>query len=59
MNENSFAKAGTAGGTIIVILMNIITTGHIIKTAILAAVGAIVSFGVSYVLKWVIERRKR
>ena len=58
MNENSFAKAGTAGGTIIVILMNI-TTGDIIKTAILAAVGAIVSFGVSYVLKWVIERRKR
>ena len=58
MNENSFAKAGTAGGTIIVILMNI-TTGDIIKTAILAAVGAIVSFGVSYVLKWVIEKRKR
>lgn len=58
MNENSFAKAGTAGGTITVILMNI-TSEDLAKTALLAAVGAIVSFGISYVLKLLVKKLKR
>lgn len=43
-------KAGTAGGTLTVILANI-TGGEIVKTVMLAVIGAVVSFGVSYVLK--------
>ena len=51
-------KRGTAGGTLLTILANI-TSEDIIKTAILAAVGAVVSFGVTLALKLLIKRNKK
>ena len=41
---------GTIGGTVLVLLMNI-STHDLAKTAVLAAVGAAVSFGCSVALK--------
>jgi mannitol-specific phosphotransferase system IIBC component len=52
------SKAGTAGGIVTVILVNI-NSGEILKTILLSAVGAAVSFTVSIFLKWVIRRFKR
>ena len=57
MNGNSFTKAGTAGGTLTVIFMNI-TTEDILKTAVLAAIGAVVSFLISYFLKILLKKRR-
>jgi len=51
-------KRGTAGGTLLTILGNI-TSEDIIKTAILAAVGALVSFGVTLLCKFFIKRMKK
>lgn len=50
--------AGTIGGTVLVILMNL-SPVEILHTASLAAIGAGVSFGVSLLLKWLIARVKR
>lgn len=47
-------KIGTAGGTLLSVLANI-TSGDLLHTAILAAVGAVVSFSVSMVLKWLVK----
>ena len=55
---DSTTKRGTAGGTLLTILANI-TSGDIIKTGILAAVGAAVSFGVTLLLKLLIKRLKK
>ncbi len=52
------AKAGTIGGTLLTILANI-NQQDLIKTAILAAVGAVVSFLVTMALKVVIRLFKR
>ena len=46
--------AGMAGGTALVILLNI-NTAEIVHTAILASIGAGVSFGVSLLLKWLLN----
>lgn len=51
-------KRGTAGGTLLTILGNI-TSEDIIKTAILAAVGAVVSFGITLLCKLLIKRIKK
>jgi uncharacterized membrane protein (DUF4010 family) len=45
------ARAGTAGGIILALLLQL-STEELLKTMILAAVGAIVSFTVSKTLKW-------
>ena len=55
-NNNQFAlKAGTSGGAILSTIMNI-HPGDLLKTAILAAIGAFVSFSVSLAMgrlvKW-------
>jgi len=55
--DNS-TKAGTAGGTLLTILANI-NCGDLLKTGILAAVGAAVSFGVTLGLKLLIKRLKK
>jgi hypothetical protein len=47
-------KTGTAAGTLLTILANI-SSEDLLKTAILAAVGAAVSFGVTLVLKAVVR----
>jgi mannitol-specific phosphotransferase system IIBC component len=52
------SKAGTAGGIVIILLVNI-NSGDILKTITLAALGAVVSFTVSICLKWMIRRLKK
>jgi hypothetical protein len=51
-------KAGTAGGTLLSIFANI-NSGDVLKTAILAAIGAVVSFGVTLLLKVLVKRIKK
>jgi small-conductance mechanosensitive channel len=53
----SSMKIGIAGGTLLTIFVNL-NSEDIIKTAILAAVGAIVSFCISLALKTVIKNLK-
>jgi mannitol-specific phosphotransferase system IIBC component len=50
-------KAGTLGGTLFILLLHI-ASGEVLKTAVLAAVGASVSFAVSYLLNRIIKKRK-
>ena len=57
MTEHSFTKAGTAGGTLTIILANI-NSADIVKTTVLAGLGAIVSFFVSYMLKRIMRKKK-
>ena len=61
MNQQYFdnsTKAGTIGGTLLTILVNI-KGADLIKTVILAAVGAIVSFSVTLFLKYIIKLLKK
>jgi len=51
----SSAKIGTAGGFLTVVLANI-NTGDLVKTAVMAATGAAVSFLISVLLKYCISR---
>ena len=51
-------KVGTAAGTLLTILVNI-NGQDLIKTGILAAVGALVSFSVTIFLKALARRNKR
>ena len=51
-------KAGTVGGTLLVIIIQI-QQAEFIKTAILASIGAVVSFGVTTVLRWILKKVKR
>lgn len=50
MQPSSFLKTGTAGGTLTILFANI-NTDDLVKTVVLAAVGATVSLVVSFVLK--------
>ncbi len=50
--------AGTAGGTLLTIFANI-HSEDIVKTALLACIGAIVSFTISLVLKWISKKFRR
>jgi len=54
---NAATKAGTLGGTFLVLLH--ISGEELMKTTLLAAVGAAVSFGVSFLLNRMVKRRKR
>ena len=58
MNEHSYTKTGTIGGTITIVLANI-NSGDVIKTAVLAGVGALVSFVISYVMKELVKWWRR
>lgn len=51
-------KAGTLGGTLLTIVANI-QTDDLIKTGILAAVGAVISFVVTLFLKFLIKWFRR
>lgn len=55
--QNPDMKAGTAGGVLLVLLLQI-DAQELLKTIVFAAVGAAVSFGVSACLQSVIRRRK-
>lgn len=60
MNQyfDNTTKAGTAGGTLLTIFANI-SSADVIKTIILAAIGAVVSFTVTIFLKALIKRLKK
>ena len=61
MNQHYFdnnTKAGTIGGTLLTICVNI-KSEDLLKTGVLAAVGAVVSFSVTLILKFLIKRLKR
>lgn len=51
-------KAGTAAGTLLSIFVNI-NSEDLIKTAVLAAAGAVVSFAVTLLLKLLAKRMKK
>ena len=57
MHDLSIVRTGTAGGTLTIFLANI-TMQNIAETIALAAVGAVVSFFVSYYLKRMMKKRK-
>lgn len=52
-------KAGTAGGTLIVLLVNIFSASDIVKTIILSATGATVSFLVSWLLRALFRKKRK
>jgi mannitol-specific phosphotransferase system IIBC component len=47
-------RIGTLGGTILTVVINI-STGDVIRTMILATIGAVVSFTISILLKRIIK----
>jgi len=49
---------GTAGGTFLSVIPNL-HSEDVLKTVLLAAVGAIVSFGISMVLKFIIKKCRK
>ncbi len=49
---------GTASGTVLTVLATI-DMQDILKTVILAMIGATVSFGVTLFLKWVVKKLKK
>lgn len=50
--------AGTAGGTLLTIFMNI-HSEDIVKTIVLATIGAVVSFAISMAMKWISKRVRK
>ncbi|WP_420577506.1 hypothetical protein [Ekhidna sp.] len=54
----SGTKAGTVGGTLLSVAINL-DSSDILRTIILATVGAIVSFSISVLLKWMVKAFKR
>lgn len=60
MENNAHAgtptKAGTIGGTLLILLLHI-KSEELLKTALLAAVGAAVSFGVSFLLNRLVKKK--
>lgn len=55
MNNTNLTLRGTAGGTFLSVLPNL-SSEDVFKTVILAAIGAIVSFLLSLVLKLFIKK---
>jgi len=56
-NIESGTILGTVCGTALTVVMNI-GSSDLIKTVVLAALGALVSFSVSLFLKWLVKRLK-
>ena len=50
-------RAGTIGGTVLVLLTSL-ATGDVLKAMVLAAAGATVSFFVSLFWKWLLEKKQ-
>ena len=51
------ARAGTAGGTLLTLLLQVSST-ELLKTMVMAATGAAVSFLVSFALQKMMSKRK-
>lgn len=56
--NNNGTAIGTIGGTLLSIFANV-NTGDVVKTIVLATVGAVVSFGVSLLLKKIVQVIRR
>jgi mannitol-specific phosphotransferase system IIBC component len=57
MTTNNSTLVGTAGGTFLSIVPNL-NSADVLKTVILATVGAVVSFMISILLKWINRKHK-
>ena len=57
-NIESGTILGTVSGTVLTVAVNI-GSSDILKTGILAALGAVVSFSVSLLLKWLVKKFKK
>lgn len=55
MNIGIGTKAGTIGGTLLSVIVNV-PTEDVMRTALLAAFGAVISFTVSLLLKMCVQR---
>ncbi len=58
MQHSNSTVIGTAGGTFLSVLPNL-HSEDVLKTVILATVGAVVSFSISLVLKFLIKKHKK
>jgi len=58
MEANISLKNGTAAGTLLSVLPNILSA-DIVKTIILAVIGATVSFAVTVLLKWLTKSKEK
>jgi len=60
--NNSFlsnsCKTGFAGGTLLTLVSSIVSYSDIAKTVILAAAGAVVSFIVPLLLRWLLRKKR-
>jgi hypothetical protein len=57
MESNNSLQIGTASGTLLSVVPNIVSE-DIVKTIILAGIGAMVSFTISLLLKWLLKIKK-
>ena len=58
MQHSDSTVIGTAGGTFLSVLPNL-HSEDVLKTVILASVGAVVSFSISLALKFYIKKHKK
>lgn len=58
MTTSNTTLMGTAGGTFLSIVPNL-NSEDVLKTVLLAGIGAIVSFGISMVLKFIIKKYRK
>jgi H+/Cl- antiporter ClcA len=58
MNNDVSLKIGTASGTLLSLVPNILSE-DIVRTVILAVLGAVVSFAVTVLLKWFTRSKKK
>jgi len=58
MNSGNPTLIGTAGGTVLSVLPNL-HSEDVFKTVVLATIGAIVSFVLSVVLKFIVRKYKK
>ncbi len=57
-NIESGTILGTVSGTVLTVAVNV-GSSDILKTVILAGLGAVVSFSVSLLLKWLVKKLKK
>jgi len=58
MQSSNSALVGTAGGTFLSIIPNL-NSEDVVKTIVLASIGAAVSFTISIILKFLIRKHKK
>lgn len=56
---NDACKTGIAGGTLLSGINAMVGFSDVMKTVVLAVIGAVVSFAVSFLLKWLFSRKRR